>query len=180
MAASNDDILTVEQLKMELRIPASTISQDDLLQRQIDAAISFISNEQRAPLIDESETLRLEPATGDNALSFAAVGVKSVTEIRYWTPSSSLRDAPDGTIAVADLGRVVADRRCVSVYGPSSGWPEVLSDSRFEVEFVRGIQDELIPAYRGTCITFCRHAYDGFREVRPTESFVKLSRSLRL
>ena len=177
MAASNDDILTVEQLKQELRIPPSTTSQDDLLQRQIDAAISFIGNEQRAPLIDQSETIRLEPVAGDSPLVFASVGVKAITEIRYWTPSVTLRDAPNGTIAPGDLGRLVPDRRFASVHGPVDGWPEVLSDSRFEVVFVRGIEDALIPAYRGAVVTYCRHVYDGFREIRPTESFVRLSRS---
>ena len=39
MATSTDDILTVAQLKQELRIPESTTSQDDLLGRQISGGI---------------------------------------------------------------------------------------------------------------------------------------------
>ena len=179
MATSTDDILTVAQLKQELRIPESTTSQDDLLERQISGGIAFISQEQPAPLIDQTETILVEPVAGDSPLVFAAVGVKSITEIKYWTPSVTLRDAPDVTIAGADLGRAVLDRRCASVYGPVDGWPEVLSGSRAEVTFVRGIADALIPAFRGTVVTYCRHVYDGFREVRPTESFVRMSRSLR-
>ena len=119
MATTNDQILTVEQLKQELRIPASTTSQDDLLERQIASGISFISKEQPAPLIDESEIVTVEPVAGDSPLVFAAVGLKSITEIRYWTPAVTLRDASDGTITGADLGRVVADRRSASVYGAS-------------------------------------------------------------
>lgn len=179
MAETTDDILTLDQIKAELRIPPGVTSQDALLQSQIDAAIAFISQEQPAPLIDETVTIQVHPVTGNCPLLFAAVGLKSITGINYWTPAASLRDAPDGTIAGADLGRVVADRRRPSVYPPASGWPVALDGSRFEVVFVRGIEDALIPAYRGTCITFCRHVYDGFREVRPTESFVRLSRSLR-
>ena len=43
MATSTDDILTVAQLKQELRIPESTTSQDDLLGRQISGGIAFIT-----------------------------------------------------------------------------------------------------------------------------------------
>ena len=180
MATTNDDLVTIAQVKLELRIPASTTSQDDLLAAQIDAAIALISAEQRTPLIDETVTIQVDPATGDDPLVFAAVGLKSVSEIRYWTPSASLRDLPDGRIAGADLGRVLSDRRRPGVYPPDGGWPSTLSTSRFEVAFIRGTSDSKIPAYRAAVITAVRHLYDGFREIRPTESFVKLSRSLRL
>ena len=180
MATSTDDILTVAQLKQELRIPESTTSQDDLLERQISGGIAFISQEQPAPLIDQTETILVEPVAGDSPLVFAAVGVKSITEIKYWTVGVALRDSPDGIISGADLGRLVPDRRCASVYGPINGWPLTLGGSVFEVVFVRGIEDALIPAYRGAIVAYSRHVYDGFREIRPTESFVRLSRSLRL
>ena len=178
MASSADDILTVDELKEELRIPASSTAQDDLLQRHIDSAISFISHGQPAPLLDASTTIRVEPATGDSPLTFRAVGVREVTEIRYWSTSVALRDAPDETIPLADLGRVEQDRRDVSVYGPVDGWPETLTGSIFEVEIVRGIRDKDIPGYRAAVASFVRHAYDGFREIRPTESFAKMSRAL--
>ena len=179
MAASNDDILTVAQVKAELRIPTGTDSQDALIQSQIDAAIAFISNEQASPLVDQTETIQVEPATGDSPLVFGCAGLKSVTEIRYWTPAASLRDAPDGTIVGSDLGRVVADRRQPSVYGPGGGWPQTLDGSRIEIVFIRGTEDSKLPAYRAAVTTAVRHLYDGFREIRPTESFVRLSRSLR-
>ena len=169
------DVLAGSSMRVEFVAGA----QDSLLQAQIDAAISFISHEQPAPLIDQTETILVEPVAGDDQLVFAAVGAKSITEIKYWTKLGALRSAPDGTIAGADLGRVVPDRRCASVYGPVGGWPQVLGDSRFEVVFVRGIADALIPAFRAAVASQVRHHYDGFREIRPTESFVRLSRSLR-
>ena len=170
------DVLAGSSMRVEFVAGA----QDQLLQAQIDASISFISHEQPAPLIDHPETILVEPVAGDDLLAFAAVGVKSISGIKYWTSSGALRDAPDGTIAGADLGRFVPDRRFVSVYGPVGGWPEVLSDSRFEVTFVRGIEDALIPAFRAAVASQVRHHYDGFREIRPTESFVRLSRGLGL
>ena len=161
-----------------MRVEFVNGAQDQLLQAQISSAISFISHEQPAPLIDQTETILVEPVAGDDQLVFAAVGVKSISGIKYWTSSGSLRESPDGTIAGADLGRFVPDRRFAGVYGPSGGWPEVLRDSRFEVTFVRGIEDALIPAFRAAVAAQVRHHYDGFREIRPTESFVRLSRGL--
>ena len=161
-----------------MRVEFVTGAQDALLQAQIDAAISFISHEQPAPLIDQTETILVEPVAGDDQLVFAAVGAKSITEIKYWTKSGVLRSAPDGTIAQADLGRFVPDRRFAGVYGPSGGWPQTLDGSKFEIVFIRGTADSKIPAYRAAVATAVRHLYDGFREIRPTESFVRLSRGL--
>ena len=273
MAASTDDILTLAQLKAELRIPLETTSQDDLLRSQIASGISLLSHDLPAPLLDESKTVSVAPGTGQNPVAFAASGLREITEIKYWTPAVTLRDAPDGTIAGSDLGRVHrGDRRSASVYPPAIGWPNVLRNSYFEIVYISGLggtppdetriaqvspvagaeplsfaasglksvtavkfwtpagalrsdpdgtigaldlgrlvvgatessiypplsgwpmvlADSLmrivylrhgtasgdIAAFRGALVCYIRHVYDGFREVRPTESFVRLSRGL--
>ena len=179
MATSADEILTVEQVKAELRIPPGTTSQDQLLQSQIESGIAHISHGLPAPLIDETLTVDVEPVRGDSPLAFAAPGLREVTAVKYWSPNGALRLDPDGVIAGADLGRFDAGRPA-QVYGPASGWPEVLSGSAMRVVYVRGVAAAKVPAYRAAIVSFVRHSYDGFREVKERESFRVLSRALRL
>ena len=122
----------------------------------------------------------MDPVTGDTPLHFDAMGLKGVSAVRYWTPAAQLRNESDGTIASTDLGRVDVGRKTHALYPPVSGWPAALGGSRFIVECVIGIDDADVPAARAAVATAVRHLYDGYREIRPDASFVKLSRALRL
>ena len=173
MAATATDVVSLAEIKAELRIGVD--DHDELLTSQIAAAVSFVSREIDAPLLDVTETiyvprpLRLRPVT------FRARAAKVVEAVEYWTASSSLRMPPDGRIDGAHLGRREFDDVAVVVYPPVDGWPEVLPGSMLVVEVVRGIDiDASNQALKQAVILAVRQFYDGYREIRPTEAFFAL------
>ena len=183
MAASATDVISVARIKDELRIPAGTDSQDDLIQNQIEAAVSFVSSVLRAPMVDRDERYFLPPVTGDGALIFASPMLKSITEIKYWTSGGSLRLDPDGTIQAADLGRLHFGRydwQTHSQFPPAVGWPQTLADSLLEIKVVRGM--DITPgtaALRSAVVLCVRQLYDGYRQIRPTEAFLQIVKPFR-
>ena len=182
MAASATDIISVARIKDELRIPAGTDSQDTLLESQIEAAVSYVSHPLRGPLVDRSETYYLPPIRGEGPLIFASPLMKSLTEIKYWTPTGALRLDPDGTIARSDLGRLHVERydwQTHEVFPPVGGWPETLADSLIELTVVRGmdITPETV-ALRSAVILCVRQLYDGYRQIRPTEAFLQIVKTV--
>ena len=183
MAATALDIVTLDSIKEELRIPAGTDSQDTLLESQIQAAVSYVSAVLRGPLVDQNEKYYLAPIRGEGPLIFASPMLKSLTEFKFWTPTGALRLDPDGTIPRADLGRLHKERydwQTHEVFPPGSGWPDTLPDSLIELAVVRGmdITPETV-ALRSAAILCVRQLYDGYRQIRPTEAFLAIVRPFR-
>ena len=179
MAATALDIVSVPDMKEELRIPGATTSQDALLKRQIESAVSYCQHSLRAPLVDVVDVYRLTPVSGTTApLIFAAPALKSVENLEYWTPAGSKIDDPDGSILPADLGRLVHelyDWQTHALYPTSSGWPETLPDTVFLLSAKRGI--DITPetaALRSATILLVRTLYDGYRAIRSNEAFLKI------
>ena len=166
-----------------LRVLVPLDTQTDLLTNQIEAAVSFVSHSLRGPLVDRDEKYYLPPVTGEGPLIFCSPELKSISGIKYWTPSGSLRLDPDGAIAPGDLGRLHKERydwQTHLVYGPSAGWPETLHDSLIELTVVRGL--DITPetaALRSAVILCVRQLYDGYREIRPTEAFMRITAPYR-
>ena len=179
MAATALDIVSVDLIKRELRIPDGVTSQDAMLARQIESAVSYIQHSLRAPLVDVTDVYRLTPVTGTTApLIFVAPALKSVENLEYWTPAGSKIDDPDGSILPADLGRLVHelyDWQTHALYPTSSGWPETLPDTVFLLSAKRGI--DITPetaALRSATILLVRTLYDGYRAIRSNEAFLKI------
>ena len=122
MAATALDIVSVDLIKRELRIPDGVTSQDAMLERQIESSVSYIQHSLRAPLVDVVDTYRIEPVTGMRPLIFAAPALKEVERLSYWTPAGSEIDNPDGALLPASLGRLSIashDWQTHSLYPPS-------------------------------------------------------------
>ena len=178
MAASALDILPLDLMRKELRIPDGVSTQDDLLERQIESAVSYCQVSLRAPLVDVTDAYRLEPAKGMGELVFAAPEMKAVIQILYWTPSGSKIDDPDGVVLPADLGRIVKRRfdwQTHSISPPATGWPETLPGTLFELTLTRGIDiDAKTAALRQAVILLVRQLYDGYRQIRSNEAFLRI------
>ena len=179
MAASATDVLSVSDMKEELRIPGATTSHDDLLERQIESAVSFIQVSLRAPLVDEVDVYRLEPVAGmREPLIFGAPALKRIENLEFWTTSGSSISDPDGHIDGADLGRLAFgqyDWQTHGLYPTSSGWPDTLPDTAFQLTVTRGI--DITPetaALRSATILLVRQLYDGYRQIRPNEAFLRI------
>ena len=127
MATNALDIVSLATMKSELRIPAAETDHDTLLTSHIANAVSFVSRPLRVPLLDRAEGFRCSRPT-DSAIPIVLPtdGVRSVGSVRYWTADGSLREAPDGSIAVGTLGRLVAGSG-FEIYPPADGWPRYLT-----------------------------------------------------
>ena len=177
MATNALDIVSLATMKDELRIPVAETSHDVLLTGQIAGAVSFVSRYLRSPLLDRSEVFGCSrPSYSGTPIILPTVGVRSVGSIRYWTTDGSLREAPDGTIAVDTLGRLVEYSGFV-IYPPADGWPLVLDNSHIEIVVTRGIDTP--PALRSAVVLCVRQLYDGYRDIRPTQAFYALMRPWR-
>ena len=177
MATNALDIVSLATMKSELRIPAAETSHDTLLTGQIAGGVSFVSRHLRAPLVDRAEVFYCaRPAGSAPPLVLPTGGVRSVGSVKYWTADGSLREAPDGSIDVDTLGRLVA-RRGFEIHPPADGWPLVLGGSLIEIMLTRGMDTP--PALRSAVVLCVRQLYDGYREIRPTEAFYALMKPWR-
>ena len=169
MATNALDIVSLATMKSELRIELVETSHDTLLTGLIANAVSFVSRPLRVPLLDRAEGFRCSrPSDSATPIVLPTDGVRSVGSIRYWTATGSLRESPNGTIAVGTLGRLVA-RFGFDIYPPADGWPVVLDNSLIEIVVTRGMDT---PAALRSAVVLCvRQLYDGYREIRPTEAF---------
>ena len=174
MAATALDIVSLATMKSELRIPAAEPDHDVLLTGQIAAAVSFVSRFLRVPLVDLAVTFRCSrPSYAAAPIVLSSAGVRSVSSVKYWTAAGSLREEPNGSIAVGTLGRMV--EYCgFAIYPPAGGWPLVLDNSLIEIGVTRG--QDTPEALRAAVILCVRQFYDGYRRIRPTEAFFALIR----
>ena len=169
MATDALAIVSLATMKSELRIPLAETEHDTLLTGQIKGAVSFVSRHLRAPLLDRVEVFRsARPGDSMAPIVLPTGSVRYVGSVKYWTPGRALRDAPDGTIDVDTLGRVVA-LRGFQMYPPADGWPLVLGGSEIEITLTRGMDTP--PPLRAAVVLCVRQLYDGYREIRPTEAF---------
>ena len=177
MAANALDIVSLATMKSELRIELDETAHDILLTGQIASAVSFVSLHLRVPLVDRAEEFRCSrPADSATPIILPTRGVRSVGSVKYWTADGSLREAPNGTIDVSTLGRLV-DYMGFVIYPPADGWPLVLGNSLIEIGVKRGMNAP--PALQSAIVLCVRQLYDGYREIRPKEAFWALMQPFR-
>ena len=175
MAATALEVLSLDELKAELRIEDDDTSHDALLTGIISAGVSFVSRFLRAPLVDTAETHRCTRPGDDRPLAIRADAVQSMAAVRYWSDGTALREAPDGTIAVADLGRRVQVARYFCIYPPADGWPLVETESMLEVDLTRSITlTARTVALKQAVILACRAFYDAEPMIKPTAAMYAL------
>ena len=143
MATTALKVVPLLAMRRELRIEGAINPDDDArLIGQIGAAVSDVSLDASAPLVEQDETIEAAVPSRDRPVAFTATVVRAVTQVRYWTPGGSLRDEPDGVIAGSDLGRLQSDwpvTRRNWLYPPEAGWVPVLAGSRLWLDVTRGV-----------------------------------------
>lgn len=184
MAATALDIVSLERMKDELRIPYSEVSQDSMITGQLQVGVSFVAQEVTAPLIDRTEMIQVQERSKERSIFLRASYLKQVMGVRYWNPDGALRMPANASIMVAELGRTQHHyRRGVGplwaglsrglwVWPPADGWPEVLTGSCFEFDVQRGLTiDEDTEALAQAVILCTRQLYDGYPKIEPTSAF---------
>ena len=143
MATTALEVVPLLAMRRELRIEGETNTDDDArLIGQIGAAVSDVSLDTSAPLVEQAETIEAAVPSRDRPVAFTATVVRAVTQVRYWMPGAALRDEPDGTMADTVLGRLQSDwpaTRRNWLYPPEAGWLPVLAGSMLWVDLTRGV-----------------------------------------
>lgn len=175
MAATALEVLSLDYAKQQLRIEEPDHEHDDLISGLIGAAVSFVGRFLRAPLVDTTETHRCNRPGDEQPLVLRADHVQSMAAIRYWSEDRELRQPSDGSIAVADLGRRVEQGPYFCVWPPADGWPEIATDSLFEIDIVRSLRlTARTMALRDACVLAMRALYDGGELIKPTAAMYAL------
>lgn len=177
MASSVTDIISVDDMKTELRLPLDVKDHDEMIKSQMSAAASFLSRYISVPLIDVTETVHgIPPLDSSKPIAIMAVALKEIESVRYWSPGGALRLEPDQTIAKADLGRT--EKRPDGwnmVWPPADGWPERLKNSMYEFRVTRGVDiDDSTKALAQALVILVRQYYDGYHEFSPTNTVMAL------
>ena len=143
MATTALKVVPLLAMRRELRIEGAINHNDDArLIGQIGAAVSDVSLDASAPLVEQDETIEAAVPYRDRPVAFTATVVRAVTQVRYWTPGAALRDEPDGAMADTVLGRLWSDwpaSRHNRLYPPEAGWPAQLAGSRLWLDVTRGV-----------------------------------------
>ena len=172
MAQTTLEVLSLDRARRELSIPLSVTDDNALLTGQIGAAVDWVSKYLDAPLIQVIEArFGGKPERGDRPIHVAGRYLKHVLRVRYWSDGASLRDAPDITVAAADLGRIAETASdFYEIWPPTDGWGDMDRESRILVDCVREV--EPIPdGILAACVIVMRQLYDGIQDIRPTATF---------
>ena len=172
MPATLADLFTIEQMRAEMRLPDVVDAEVDmLLPGFFEAAISWITERTRYPILNQTRTVFLRMYFVQEPIVIPFSFLSSVDAIHYWTPSSSLNQDSDGTIA--SPGRLQKEANYALQYPPDDGWPTVLSDSTFQFNVIRGVAD--IPkGLRHAIVLLAADLFNGAPEIKPTASLLIL------
>ena len=111
MAANALAIVSVPDMKDELRIPGGVTSQDALLKTQIEAAVSFVSSSVTCSPRRLPRNILLQSGDGRFRHGLRLRGPEINQRDQVLDPGWIVAGlAPDGTIAAADLGRIQVGR----------------------------------------------------------------------
>ena len=174
------EVLSLADAKAQLRVTVP--DHDALITGHIEAAVAFVAKKTHVPLLDETYTADVKRPVSDRPMVFGwqVFDITGVISVAYWEPTQALREAPTGSIDVADLGRLDHWRHYKGdrwhLWPPAAGWPKVLSESLINLELKRSVT-EVPPALRTAVLLAVRQLYEGFYEIRMTNAmftFMKL------
>ena len=163
------EVVSLAEMKSELRLPSTENSLDTLISGLIASAVRSVADITDRPLVARPHVHVLERFPPENCpIRLPYQFVSSADRIVYRTPTDSLRTAGTGMIPAADLG--VMERRPdgdgFDLYWPEDGWPEILPRSRPQVMLTMGWDAGGAAALAVKLMV--RDAFDGRTEIRGT------------
>ena len=172
MPATLDDIFTLEQMRQELRQPNIVDAEvDSLLPGYFGAAVSWIVERTRYPILDQNRTIYLNPRSNVAPIEIPFSHILSITSIKYWTQFGQRYDLPNGT--VSPLGRLEKHETSALQWPDIDGWPPSLAGMNYEFILVRGVT-ELPTALRQSIILLASDLFNGAPEIKPRASVLIL------
>ena len=179
--ATIDTLLSLERARFELRVPDDDTSQDVLLSGLIASAISSLSKDTNAPLLDSIVETKVH-LSGRSGIQIYDPYLKSITSISYQPTSEN---------SVYGLfPKKVIPNRCTITPGERKGafvirprgyqsWPDA-AYNRFRIEGIVGLanDDPALAAYRSATVLLFRSLYDGVPILREDSAYERIIRPL--
>ena len=163
MATNSIEIISVEQMAVQLRIPKPTDEEKDLIEIAISAGVSRVIAYTGVPLLDTTVTIMVPGVMLFRKRSpavFTQRHIKAIESVKYWAAGKDLREDPGNEIAVDTLGRLEATAGAKSrIYPPADGWPVT---EMFMFGVTVGV--DITPnteVFRFGCILAAREAHEG-------------------
>ena len=158
MADSVDALVTIEQLRHELREDGN--GQDAALSDARAAAVRYVEHRTGLPLVDRVIVEYAQPVLSPRGQSFVEVHRRHVRTVvaKYWTQAvDEVWTDPDGT---TDTGRIEPVGAWTRIYPPPAGWPaDRLRGSKLRLSLTVGVDaDESV---QRLVLATARHLHDG-------------------
>ena len=182
MAENATDFLTVEQVKVELAIPAAETGHDVWLGNLIAEAVDYLSTVASLPLVDRVVQVYVDPPLLKiYPVMFVLPGsnVIEVQSIGYWNTDGSLRAESNAQVAGAALGRLIRLEEGWCQYPPADGWPVRLFNSKFKLNVKQGVNATANRQIRRPIMVYIRESYDGNRDFRLAPAFQNMVDNLK-
>ena len=181
MVAAVTDVVSLAAMKTELRIPLEEKSHDDMIMRQLTAAVAWVTQETGLPLVDTERTFNVWfPADPHDPLPLGTAYLRRLVSVAYWLAANPARGQPGGTIAVRTLLRVEPGAGGVYwCWPPVAGWPSGRRpNTPGRITIVEGL--ETIPAALAQAVIMsAREFYDAFPNVKPGHALLRLISAFR-
>ena len=135
MANNVYDIITLDDMKGELRRERGDISLDREIERAMETAVAHVSGRTCLPLIATQKHARLYDRSRSQStkpIHPPDPWIVSVQNILYYMPDEEWSDVPTGTIAGADVSlRDINGQKFIDP--PDGGWPEMYQSPRSDL-----------------------------------------------
>ena len=175
MVASATDIVSLERVRYELRIPDHDTDHDSFLEMLINSAVHELEADLGFPLINKEATRTVVFSQSDTSIRFREPLLRTVTSVEYQSPAT---DAIRGLYPslVTATGWAFSG----GVLYPRGGWPDAAFNSyRLTAELGIVSNDPLLHAYSAAAVLLIRSMYNGDMMVREDSAYERLIRPLR-
>ena len=162
MATNSIEIISVEQMAGQLRIPKPTDEEKVLIEMAINAGVSRVIAYTGVPLLDTAVAITVPTfiVYVNEPVALNQRHIKAIDSVKYWAAGKDLREEPGNEIAVDTLGRLESTRDGKSlIYPPAAGWPVT---EAFIFSVTVGL--DITPnneVFRFGCILAAREAHEG-------------------
>ena len=160
-----DTFLAITRLRTEFWDDANESRLDASLQSYRDAAISWLTNEIKFPVLDRGEAVfRINTPKNEDQVTICRPYARELTSVRYWLPSTEDQAvSPDGNLAVIPRTVPLPNGGGLRVFPPVGGWPEMNADGGIWFVLRCGLPEDHADAdvVRQSAISMMRFAAGG-------------------
>ena len=167
MVASATNIVSVADMKTELRIDETEFDHDLLIAAHIAAAVSWAEGTTGVPWVDRPASVAAVPPRDPKDPVPLLPFTIAIASASFYLPGvDAINGEPSGVMSMSDFGRF--DKSTSLLWPADGGWPAAVADSEYLFDITLGT--DLLPtppAIRAAVILVTRHLYDGYGAIKP-------------